>query len=1015
MRGSMSVGPVKKTSEVLKAEFTAIHGQGAWQALDAGEVDDIAKKMSAVPLDHSIVADEAEVRAQAAYFKSVHRLAASQGQTALCLSGGGIRSAAFCLGILQGLARRELLQQFNYLSTVSGGGYIGAWLTAWTHRAAVAEKSATATGDSVFATVEQLMGDRPALSPSEIDPLRWLRQNQKFLTPRAGLRSADTWAAVALLIRDLVLNWLVYIPLLAALLLVPRALESFLDWWTYYSVQDGPLDGGSVLGWFFHRTFPHLGETIPAVGGTTLPVQFPNWKGWFDLVGAVLVQFGMVTAIVNRTSQEGDGLCDRGFGWMVLFPITLGALCFVMFSARIVAFNSRPDHVFLLEWMVITPLVFVLARSIAQICILVRKPRGNTRSRGTFGSFVVESLALAFSGALMGLLVWAVLRIRYEAIAVPQAHPHDLAAFGVPLLLGGFVVAQIAYAGLTSRAGFGRRDQEWMARASGFYLLAALLWAAVAWLVLFSDDIWLKSYPLLVAAGTGALTIGTAVSTFTKATTAIAAAKGRVPLAAAVSLVCLIFLAFGTIVLTHTTLSLLRVPSAALLLEHLGVLDRPPPVDSMILATSLDGSLPKLLQAAARQILTLCLVAGAALTAISLIASLFVDVNLFSLHALYRNRLVRTFLGASNVRTVTGKTSRRSRFDGFAEGDDIPLDELWRRKGATSPVAKCGPFPVVNMALNLVRARDLAWQERKAAPFVATPLCVGGDLVGYSDHDPSDPLSLGTAMAISGAAASPNWGYHSSPLVGFVMMLFNVRLGWWLPNPGRPRRNWTPFRSIGLFRQEALGLTSDTDAHVYLSDGGHFDNLGLYEMLRRRCATIVVIDATADGDVTLEDLGSTLRKASVDLGITVNFDRVSMSKRQDPQVRGVYCAVGDIVYPEAPRWGRRNAKLVYVKPGFYDDAPADVRAYAAGNAKFPHDSTFNQWFTDSQFESYRTLGSHVIGRMLRSECTSGRMDISLLQQRAAHYIKSILTTEVAAVSRPAAGVRIIHDELHRAG
>ena len=138
-----------------------------------------------------------------------------------------------------------------------------------------------------------------------------------------------------------------------------------------------------------------------------------------------------------------------------------------------------------------------------------------------------------------------------------------------------------------------------------------------------------------------------------------------------------------------------------------------------------------------------------------------------------------------------------------------------------------------------------------------------------------DGISLGTAMAISGAAASPNQGYISSAPLAFLMALFNVRLGWWLGNPGRsgkvthkydgPRNALVPFFS------ELLGMTSDTNKYVYLSDGGHFENLALYEMVRRRCRFIVVSDAGCDPDFEFEDLGNAVRKIEIDLGVPINL------------------------------------------------------------------------------------------------------------------------------------------------
>ena len=135
---------------------------------------------------------------------------------ALCLSGGGIRSGTFALGLLQGLARHNLLTKFDYLSTVSGGGYIGAWLTGWIHRHSGAEKGLAGVTSS-------LTNVRPE---SKIDPeppaLRYLRENSNFLTPEVGLMSADTWTFLAIYVRNLLLNWSVLIPLILGVLLIPR-------------------------------------------------------------------------------------------------------------------------------------------------------------------------------------------------------------------------------------------------------------------------------------------------------------------------------------------------------------------------------------------------------------------------------------------------------------------------------------------------------------------------------------------------------------------------------------------------------------------------------------------------------------------------------------------------------------------------------------------------------------------------------------------------------------------------
>ncbi|HST20446.1 MAG TPA: M24 family metallopeptidase, partial [Blastocatellia bacterium] len=168
------------------------------------------------------------------------------------------------------------------------------------------------------------------------------------------------------------------------------------------------------------------------------------------------------------------------------------------------------------------------------------------------------------------------------------------------------------------------------------------------------------------------------------------------------------------------------------------------------------------------------------------------------------------------------------------------------------------PFHVVNMALNLVHGDKLAWQERKAESFTASPLHCGSYTIKDKEDDHygsyrtakeyggKNGISLGTAVAISGAAVSPNMGYHSSAAITFLLTLFNARLGWWLGNPGKPGRKTYyrsgPFFSIRPLLAEAFGLTDDKNKYVYLSDGGHFENLAFYEMVLRRCHSIVVSD-----------------------------------------------------------------------------------------------------------------------------------------------------------------------------
>lgn len=146
-------------------------------------------------------------------------------------------------------------------------------------------------------------------------------------------------------------------------------------------------------------------------------------------------------------------------------------------------------------------------------------------------------------------------------------------------------------------------------------------------------------------------------------------------------------------------------------------------------------------------------------------------------------------------------------------------------------------------------------------------------------------------------------GYHSSPLVTFVLTLLNVRLGAWLGNPG-PAGDKTfqlgyPKLSVRPIIAEAFGLTDDCNPYVYLSDGGHFENLGLYEMVLRRCHYIVVSDAGQDPLCSFSDLGGAVRKIRIDLGIPIDFGPMSIfarSNKKSQNTRGRSCAIGKILY-----------------------------------------------------------------------------------------------------------------------
>jgi hypothetical protein len=209
-------------------------------------------------------------------------------------------------------------------------------------------------------------------------------------------------------------------------------------------------------------------------------------------------------------------------------------------------------------------------------------------------------------------------------------------------------------------------------------------------------------------------------------------------------------------------------------------------------------------------------------------------------------------------------------------------------------------------------------------------------------------------MTISGAAVSPDMGYHSSPATAFLMTLFDVRLGAWLPNPGAERQ-WSrakPSNALWPLFNEMFGRANDRKADIYLSDGGHFDNLGVYEMLRRRCRRIVVIDADCDPKYHYGDLGRALRMAAIDLYVTVEF--------MTPLIKGDISLNASGALARVTYLDGKEGLLLYLKPWLPNGLAADVLAYWAEHDDFPHQSTAQQFFEESQFESYRALGEQIV-------------------------------------------------------
>jgi len=612
-----------------------------------------------------------------------------------------------------------------------------------------------------------------------------------------------------------------------------------------------------------------------------------------------------------------------------------------------------------------------------------------------FGDLLFWTIAGAIYGALLGLGVYFSYQMYWGD--VPFGLPSEIVLLiaGVPWILLSQLLAEVIFAGLTSYEADSESDREWLARAAGLFMLAGLIWLLTMALV-FVGALWaeqlLDMFKTWIAPVGGVSGVIAAVLGKSSLTTATGSAKQDKP-PSYVKLISAAVFAIAAVVFA----AFLVILSAALIdlaLFHESFLSITMFSDKKVSPT---GYAPTPVEA-------FPLLWGFLVVAfVGLMASYKVNINRFSLHALYRNRLIRAFLGASHI-----DHRKPNPFTGFDELDNISVWQLWplKENGKWPPVRgkDWQPYHVVNMALNIVSTKKLAWQERKAESFVVSPLYSGtacgrspdaagvmqyrGAFRNSNEYGGPDGISLGTALAISGAAASPNMGYNSSPTLAFLITMFNVRLGWWLGNPSDNDRNIYggegPRIAIAPLLNEMAGNTTDQSKYVYLSDGGHFENLGLYEMVRRRCRFIVVSDAGCDPDYQFGDLGNAARKISLDLGVAIHFRGISKLKTRAEDDRDPCCdekkekerkaelaelpfhALGLIDYPKADDGGEPGL-ILYVKAGYHLDRIGNVgvRNYAAANADFPHQSTSDQFFSESQFESYRALGFEIADDLLK--------------------------------------------------
>ena len=737
--------------EALEAEFVALHGE--------------------LPSDYPS-SSEPETRLKALW-AAVHAL--KEKRATLCISGGGIRSATFGLGILQGLARCGLLDKFHYLSTVSGGGYIGSWLSAWTKN----------DPNGIRGVVGELKRRPDSTLNPEPQPIRHLREFSNYLAPRTGLTSVDFWTLITTFIRNMFLNWLVLISWLAAAMMIPRLylgainLQPNSSTWTA-SVQHRWDIGLALLLMIafalIATAMAYAIVDVPSTGNARLPQRrFLEFRQ-LPLLFAALILAAWWAVFCNIYGGDAFDHLD-GFRKFLLF-FAGSYICGGLLGAAVLSFRKRRVWFGHLSASLRRVLTILLATVLAGSCLwamatrmfldpnpkkfefalrrdcdatwtLIPKPwikkkitipahsegvitqiqNGNYTVRLTNPPSVDGVRALVAHKDLDALEVKPkpeesvpdpvralIAQNDLGALEAKPKPPEKLpdrlpqpapagnalnyVCFAPALILAVLLLVNFFFTGLASWTSEDE-DREWWGRSAAWILITILGWVLVNVIVLWGAQ-WITG------------TTANQLQVFLGDVKATPQAKGLLSTFGGVTGIAGALLAlrskFSNSLGQKASFQWLLVGVAVVFFVLLSVV--------ISWALLLIGSQPwvqdttKRLMGAApwqgRRLFVVSSLAGA-IALVGMVMGFFINANKFSLHATYRNRLIRAYLAASR------KTRRPNLFTGFDPDDNIKLGDLSLEK----------PLHLLNGALNIVRGQQLAWQERKAESFTMSRLHCG--------------------------------------------------------------------------------------------------------------------------------------------------------------------------------------------------------------------------------------------------------------------------------------------------
>lgn len=812
----------------------------------------------------------------------------SENLVGLALSGGGVRSATFNLGVLQALEDWHMLERVDYLSTVSGGGYIGGFWTRWRARqrgrqSAPVEggrdpgsSAAGAPRAARFPTPESVQGDAAAWWP-EPPQIRHLREFGRFLVPRRGL-SAEFWQAVVTILSGLVPSLGVA---LGTVVLLTAAWALAAQWLVVgygigttghpilqYAVVVGVLASVFVIARSVgpaareRRSGASLVATLLILAGGAVGCWV--WATWMDYPGTRIAPSPMVSGLVSSGPPEAGA----GAGGFLRRVIELDPRILTG-SLLAHAFAGAPDE------SAQASKTFAFDGRLAWPCL------------ATVGALAALSLARDLMR-----------RFRYRAGSgwdVVWIATFDHAVVTI------FIV-QVAWLALVGLWEFAR----WLYLQANADLTGPATGAGGIGAVLAMVFFWLRDWLKENASYT-------ADSWWAKAGAIL---KPMVPRVLAGGVVLALFLLADIFLVGR--------------MGRIAASGRPWVTDWVWVLVACAGVL-----------------VGACL--------LFHPATI-GLHEFYRARVARCYLGAA--------AEKPSQLWAEQADDDMPLS------GDTGR-----PVHLICCAANQSCGDPMNRLHRGARSAV---LSRHGIALG-NHHAAADHLRLSAAMTTSAAALNSLMGELNVTLgraVPFVMTALNMRLGCWVRNPaarasgavrvlGDLYRKFPGLHYLNeLMGQAGCGTAERPSAFIHLSDGGHFENLGLYELVRRHCRYIIVSDAGADADFAFDDLGRAARRVREDFNVEIELDLQPLRPGENGWSEQ-HLSVGVIHYDG--RRGTDKGVIVYLKPALTGNESVDVLQYRKVFAAFPHEPTRDQFFDEAQFESYRRLGQHTVDSILTIE------------------------------------------------